>query len=124
MVLRPAPHPLVWVSIRGVAGELLLLSVALLGLLLRLLAAPPQPVPEDRTDVLDMVGDAEVAADHLGDPSSTPQGVGPAVLGRPLEQEGPQLAQLLGGKPDFGARVWFGGQPLGCGLSHLLPAVK
>jgi hypothetical protein len=72
-------------------GELLtpsvvdLLSVSLLGLLLRLPAAPSQAVPEDRADVLDVIGHPKVTADHLGDPTGAPQGVGPAVLGGPLE---------------------------------------
>lgn len=101
-----------------------LLDVALLGLLLGLLAAPTQPMPEDRADVLDVIGDGEVAADHLGHSLGRPQDVGPAVFGGPLKQEGFQLAQLLGGKPDLGSGMWLGGQPLGGSLGHLFPAVE
>ena len=64
-----------------------LLVVALLGLLLRLLAAPAQPPPDDLADVLDVVLDAEVAADDLGDPVGTPQVVAPAVGLGPLQQQ-------------------------------------
>ncbi len=100
------------------------LGVGLLGLLLRLLAAPTQAMPADLADVLDVGLDAEVAADHLGDPPSTPKGIEPAVLGGPLGQKRFQLGELLGGEPNSGTRVRLGSQPLGSGLGHLLPAVQ
>lgn len=49
-----------------------LLGVALLGPLLGLLTAPTEAVTEDFTDVLNVIGDAEMSADHLGDPLGTP----------------------------------------------------
>ena len=101
-----------------------LLVVALLGLLLRFLAAPPQPMPEDRADMFDVIGDPPMAVDHLGDPLGRPQDVGPAVVGRPLEQEGFQLGQLLVSESDLGREMRPGSQPLGIGLGHLLPAVE
>ena len=52
------------------------LLVALPGLQLRPLAAPAEPPSDDLVGVLRMVFDAEVAADHLGDPVGAPQRVG------------------------------------------------
>ena len=74
------------------------LPVALLGLLLRLLAAPVQPPPDDLADVLGVVLDAEVAADQFGDPAGAPEVVVPAVGLGPLQQQGLKLSQLLGGE--------------------------
>lgn len=101
-----------------------LLGVALLGLLSRLLAAPAEPVPEDLADGLGVVLDTEVAADHLGDPPSTPQGVGPAVDLGSLERERFELLELFIRKSDLGSRMRLGGQPLGCGLGQSLPALQ
>lgn len=101
-----------------------LLGVALLGLLLRLLAAPAEPVPKDLTDMLGVVLDAELAADHLGDSPGTPEGVGPAVDLGFLEQEGCELLELLIRQSDFGSGMWLGSQPLRCGLSQSFPAIQ
>ena len=101
-----------------------LLGVALLGLLLRFLAGPAQPLAEDLAGMLDVVRDGEVTPDHLGDPLGGPEGIGPAVGGGPLTEERLLLLELLGGEPGPGTGMGPGGQPLGGGLGHLLPAVE
>ena len=100
-----------------------LLVVALLGLLLRLLAAPVQPPPDHLADVLGVVVDAEVAADHLGDPVGAPQVVVPAVGLGPLQEQPLQLLDLLVGEPGLGAGVGLGGQLLGGVPVELHPGV-
>jgi hypothetical protein len=67
-------------------GQLLMPSVVdgdfvpLPGLLLRLLAGPGEPNLDDLADVLGVVADAKVVADHLSDPRGGPQ-FGPPALG-------------------------------------------
>jgi hypothetical protein len=56
-----------------------LLGAPLLGLLLRPLAAPVQPLADDLADMLDMVLDAEVAADDHSDSVGRPEVIVPAV---------------------------------------------
>jgi hypothetical protein len=54
--------------------------VPLPGLLLRLLAGPVKPNLDDLADELEVVADAEVAADDLGNSCSSPQ-LGPPAMG-------------------------------------------
>ena len=73
--------------------------------------------------MLGVEADAEVALDQLGDPCGGPQLGPPAVGLGPLQQQGLQLAQLLGGEPGLGAGVGLGGQLLGRLAGELDPGV-
>src|SRR6202043_674756 len=66
------------------------LLVPLLGLGLRFLAGPTEAAFEDLSDMLGVIGDAEVTEDYLLDTGRRPQIVGPAVLVGALQQEGLQ----------------------------------
>lgn len=100
------------------------LDVALLGLALGLLATPVQPSPDDLADVLDVIRDAEVAADDLGDPVGTPHVVVPAVGLSPLQQQALELPDLLVGEPGPRPGMRLGAEGLGRLLSHAEPAIE
>lgn len=100
------------------------LGVVLFGLGLRLLADPAEPFLDQLADMLGMVADTKVAADHLGDPRGGPQEVGTAVGFGPFEQESFEFLDLLGAEPDLGSKVGFGGKSVGRRLGHLFPAVE
>ncbi|QDV39326.1 hypothetical protein ElP_72910 (plasmid) [Tautonia plasticadhaerens] len=104
------------------AGDPLL--VALLGPPLRLLAGPVQPPSDELAGVLDVVGDAEAAADDLGDPLGTPRVVGPAVGPGPPRQQVLELPEPLVGGPGRRAGMRLGGQGLGGVLGHAEPAIQ
>jgi len=88
-------------------------GVAPLGPLLRLLAAPGEPLSDDRADVLDVVGDAEVAADHLGDPLGAPEVVVPALGLGPLQEQPFESLDRLVTAARLGAGMGLGGEGLG-----------
>lgn len=73
------------------------LVVALLGLLLRPLAAPAQTPTDELVDVLGVILDAE-ASDDFGDPAGAPEVVVRAVGLGPSEQEPLKLLQSFGGQ--------------------------
>jgi hypothetical protein len=84
--------------------------VTLLGLLLRLLATPVEPTLDDLADVLGVVTDAEMAADHLGDPCGGPQ-LGPPAMGfGTLQKQLLELLELVGTEAWRSAGVRLGGK--------------
>ena len=97
--------------------------VALLGLSLRLLAAPAQPLADQFADVLDVVSDAEVFGDHLGDPAGAPEVVVVAMGPRALQKQGLQLSDLRVGEQRGGARMGLGVQLVGGLAGELQPGV-
>jgi hypothetical protein len=84
--------------------------VALLGLLLRLLATPVEPTLNDLADVLGVVTDAEMTADHLGDPCGSPQLGPPAVGFGTLQKQLFELLELVGTEAWRSAGVRLGGK--------------
>ena len=97
--------------------------VPLLGLLLRLLAGPPQPPLEHLADVLGVEADLEMPLDQLGGPGGGPQ-LGPKAVGfGALQQQSFESPQLLGGEPGLGAGVGPGGELLGGLAGELHPSV-
>jgi len=60
---------------------------------------------EDLAGMLDKGANAEVAADHLGDPTGTPEGVGLAVRLGPVARQAIELVDQLVGEPELGAKI-------------------
>jgi hypothetical protein len=90
--------------------------VSLFGLLLRLLATPVEPKLDDLADMLGVVADAEVAADHLGDPCGGPQLGPPAVGFSTFQEQLLELIELVGIQARRSAGVRLGGK-LGRGFA-------
>lgn len=84
--------------------------VSLFGLLLRLLATPVKPKLDDLADVLGVVTDTEVAADHLGDSCGSPQLGPPAMCFSTLQEQRLELIELVGIQSRRSAGVRPGGK--------------
>jgi len=90
--------------------------VTLSGFLLRFLATPVEPKLDDLADVLGVVMDAEMAADHLGDPCGGPQLGPPAVGFSTFQKQLLELIELVGIQARRSAGVRLGGK-LGWGFA-------
>jgi hypothetical protein len=93
------------------------------GLLLRLLATPVEPKLDDLADVLGVVTDAEMAADHLGDPRGGPQLGPPAVGSGTFAEQVLELIELVGIKARSSAGLRLGGELLRSFAMQFQPSV-